>query len=69
MYAVRRALVAGVWLAACLFPATALAAGDFVTFETGQVRPLALSPSGARSAKAPMAEPSTRRRVRSRPAA
>jgi len=48
MYAVRRALVAGVWLAACLFPATALAAGDFVTFETGQVRPLALSPSGAR---------------------
>ena len=44
----RLALAAGMSLALCVVPSLSRATGDFVTFETGQVRPLALSPSGMR---------------------
>ncbi len=41
-------IVATLLALAALLPATARAAGSFVNFETGQVRPLALSPDGTR---------------------
>jgi len=45
--ALRRALVCVALLGACAASSHAAAASDFVTFESGQVRPLALTPDGA----------------------